>query len=65
MIGLNFRSCVQSLLENRDHLRLYQDGTELNVWLDRAASYLVSYVRDRPWWPLQSPNNGRAKQAKG
>ena len=65
MIGLNVCSCVQSLLENRDHLRLYQDGTELNVWLDRAASYLVSYVRERPWWPIQSANNGRKKKAKG
>ena len=27
--------------------------------------FLVSYVGDRPWWPMQSPNNGRKEIAKG
>ena len=26
---------------------------------------LVSYVVERPWWPIQSLNNGRKKEAKG
>ena len=26
---------------------------------------LVSYVGERPWWPIQSLNNGRKKKAKG
>ena len=23
---------------------------------------LVSYVEERPWWPIQSPNKGRRKK---
>ena len=26
---------------------------------------LVSYVGESPWWPIQSPNRGRKKKAKG
>ena len=26
--------------------------------------FLVSYVGERPWWPIQSPNKGRKKKAK-
>ena len=25
---------------------------------------LVSYVKERPWWPIQSPNRGRKKKGK-
>ena len=28
-------------------------------------SFLVSYVEERPWWPIQIPNKGRKKKAKG
>ena len=27
--------------------------------------FLVGYVGERPWWPIQSPNKGRKKEAKG
>ena len=27
--------------------------------------FLFNYVEERPWWPIQSPNNGRKKKAKG
>ena len=27
--------------------------------------FLVTDVEERPWWPTQSPNNGRKKKAKG
>ena len=27
--------------------------------------FLVSYVGERPWWPMQSPNKGRKKKVKG
>ena len=26
------------------------------------TSFLVGYVEERPWWPIQSPNKGRRKQ---
>ena len=26
---------------------------------------LVNCVEERPWWPMQSPNKGRKKKAKG
>ena len=29
------------------------------------SSSLVSYVEKKPWWPIQSPNKGRKKTAKG
>ena len=35
-------------------------GGTLNV----SLSFLVSYVGERPWWPIQSPNKGRKKKAK-
>ena len=25
----------------------------------------MSYVEERPWWPIQSPSNGRKKKANG
>ena len=25
--------------------------------------FLVSYVGEKPWWPIQSPNRGRKKKA--
>ena len=25
--------------------------------------FLVGYVEERPWWPIQSPNIGRKKKA--
>ena len=28
-------------------------------------SFLVSYVEERPWWPIQSPNKGMKQKAKG
>ena len=28
-----------------------------------ALSFLVGYVEERPWWPIQSPNKGRKKKA--
>ena len=30
-----------------------------SLWL------LMGYVEGRPWWPIQSPNNGRKKKVKG
>ena len=27
--------------------------------------FLVSYVEEGPWWPIQSSNKGRKKKAKG
>ena len=24
--------------------------------------FLVSYVKERPWWPIQSPNMGRKRK---
>ena len=26
--------------------------------------FLVGYVEERLWWPIQSPNNGRKKKLK-
>ena len=26
--------------------------------------FLVSYVGERPWWPVQSPNKGRKNKLK-
>ena len=26
--------------------------------------FLVHYVKERPWWPIQSPQNGRKKNEK-
>ena len=31
----------------------------------RLPFCLVSYVGERLWWPIQSPNKGRQKKAKG
>ena len=31
----------------------------------RIDIFLVSYVKERPWWPIQSPNKGREKNGKG
>ena len=31
---------------------------------ERECFFLVSYVEERPWWPIQSPNKGRKKKAK-
>ena len=28
-------------------------------------SFLVDYVEERPWWPIQSPNKGRERKVKG
>ena len=28
-----------------------------------SSLFLVSYVGERPWWPIQSPNKGRKKEA--
>ena len=25
--------------------------------------FLVGYVEERPWWPIQSPNKGKKKKA--
>ena len=25
--------------------------------------FLLGYVEERPWWPIQSPNKGRKKKA--
>ena len=27
--------------------------------------FLISYVGERPWWPIQCLNKGRKKKAKG
>ena len=32
-----------------------------NRWIDRF--FLVGYVEERLWWPIQSPNIGRKKEA--
>ena len=28
-----------------------------------GAVFLLGYVEERPWWPIQSPNKGRKKKA--
>ena len=33
-----------------------------NAKLDLTL-FLVGYVEERPWWPIQSPNIGRKKKA--
>ena len=36
------------------------------VWFVMSLSFfLVGYVEERPWWPIQSPKKGREKKAKG
>ena len=37
----------------------------MNKDLDCFFSFLVSYVGERPWCPIQSPNNGIKKKWKG
>ena len=31
----------------------------------KTSLFLLSYVGEWPWWPIQSLNNGRKKKAKG
>ena len=33
--------------------------------LREYSFFLVSYVEERQWWPIQCPNKGRRKKAKG
>ena len=28
------------------------------------VSFLVSYVEERPWWPIKSPSKGRKKSER-
>ena len=32
---------------------------------NNSCFFLPSYVEERPWWPIQSPNKGRKKKAEG
>ena len=50
--GLNAFSSLTSLKERGDSLGL-------------CFFSLVSYVGERPWWPIQCLNRGRKKKAKG
>ena len=31
---------------------------------DDSRFLLLRYVEERPWWPIQSPKNGRKKKRK-
>ena len=33
--------------------------------IEFRSFFLVSYVGERPWWPIQCLNKGRKKKAKG
>ena len=33
------------------------------VSIENFFFFLVGYVEERPWWPIQSPNIGRKKKA--
>ena len=37
----------------------------VNTIKGRGQIFLVSYIGERPWWPIQSPNKGRKKKVKG
>ena len=39
-------------------------STILTACPSREIIFLASYVPERPWWPIQSPNKGRKKKAK-
>ena len=34
-----------------------------NLWKSNAGFFLVGYVEERLWWPIQSPNIGGKKKA--
>ena len=42
----------------------FQLIAKISIWIF-FLFFLVSYVGERPWWPIQRPNKGRKKQAKG
>ena len=39
-------------------------GCDLESFLIRVCFFLVNYVEERSWWPIQSPKKGRKKKAK-
>ena len=54
------------------HATSINDGLPTMLVMQTAGSLIhnmqflsVSYVGERPRWPMQSPNKGRKKKAKG
>ena len=45
-------------------LRWYFSPTMCSSSIPDLKFILVSYVGERPWWPIQSPNNGREKKVE-
>ena len=51
-----------------DHNDLLRQGYLVsckNGFIDERPVCFVSYVEERPWWPIKSFNKGRKKEAKG
>ena len=42
------------------------NGNQLSLNVAKMQlNFLVSYVEERPWWPIQRPNRGRRGKTKG
>ena len=50
------RACLTDIVRTGKKLaKVSSDGP--------TTFFLVGYVEERPWWPIQSPNTGRKKKA--
>ena len=50
---------TRGLLSHKFDCRLVES---VGDYLSLFYLFLVSFVEETPWWPIQSPNKGRRKQ---
>ena len=46
-------------------IAILSNNGQSELFLSMLMTILVSHAEARQWWPIQSPNKGRKKKAKG
>ena len=57
--------CCWSMQATNDSLDDSLHALRSHLGINLILFFLVSYVGERPWWPIQCLNKGRKKKAKG
>ena len=66
VFDVSLKDFLAILLQKAFHKAMHEVITKKCLTITiRCTFFLVSYVEERPWWPIQSPNKGRKKKAKG
>ena len=63
--NLLVKTKIDAIVAGRASDLKYPGRIVMKMWTLFYFIFLVSYVGERPWWPIQSLNKGRKKKAKG